>query len=1650
MASTHRAPKQWCLSKVETVNTYENWRQNLKYTLSLDPNFAQFLVEDCQWGKKIKSAPLRGFTDDIDTVPADKRKTAQQKVTLLELMLGQIANYCPIISRNTIIKTSTSIQSIWQVIRLHYGFQSTGAHFIDFSDIHLRPDERPEDLYQRLMAFAEDNLLRSDSGISHHGQPVSEDEELSPSLENFVVLTWLRLIHTSLPKLVKQRYGTELRSRTLASIKPEISQALDSLLDEIRASDDAKAMRAATSRPPPPRPSYIPQPRSGPRQQRRPSRTQKSCPICKQVGRNSSDHFLSECPHLPEQDRRFILKARQIAHIMDNSPDDEPPVVNEDEENCGTDHDTDTPSAFRVRTRQSPYLDTFCGHHTVRITIDTGATGNMISASTAKRLGATVKESSQSAHQADGSSPLTVTGETRLTLSRDGRQFQFEALVIENLDVAALGGTPFMESNDLAVRPAKRLISLADGTSFIYGSHRDQSKAHSVRRAHVLHAPSSSTTVWPGEFIELQLPKDISSPDSTFALEPRTDTPSANTADPNQPWPAPDIINSVAGKIRIPNLTTRPHVLKRHEHFCQVRPVYVPTPDDKPYEHNTNRSSQSKRPTRESQHSHQVSLDPDNILPTETRAMFQSLNQEFDEVFNPEFSGYNGYAGPFEAVINMGPVQPPQRKGRLPQYSKDKLQELQQKFDDLEERGVFARPEDMDITVEYLNPSFLVKKANGGFRLVTAFADVGRYSKPQPALMPDVNSTLRQIAQWKHIIATDLTSAFYQIPLSRSSLKYCGVATPFRGVRVYTRSAMGMPGSETALEELMCRVFGDLLKEGIVAKIADDLYCGGNTHNELLHNWRRVLHALYNCELRLSATKTIICPKTTTILGWVWSLGTLRASPHRVATLASCSFPEKVTGLRSFIGAYKVLARVLPNCASIISPLDDIVAGRQSADRLQWTDETRTAFTDAQTFLSKARTITLPRPDDQLWIVTDGAVKSHGIGATMYVTRHGTLFLAGFFSAKLRGRQPTWLPCEIEALSIAAATKHFSPYIIQSTHKTSILTDSKPCVQAFEKLCRGEFSASPRVSTFLSTVSRFQATVRHLAGSANIPSDFASRNAQVCTDSSCQICSFVRHTEDSVVQRISTQDIIAGKAKLPFTSRSAWSNLQAECSDLRRTHAHLLQGTRPSKKTTNAKDVKRYLNVATLAKDGLLIVHRSEPLAPARECVIVPRQVLDGLLTALHIQLDHPSCHQLKCVVHRYFYALDMDKAIDKVSSSCHQCAALRNAPASVKPQATADPPDAVGISFAADVIKRSRQLILVVRESVTSFTAACFIEDERHTTLRDALITLCIELRPLDGPPAVIRTDPAPGFQSLVTNELLQQHRLSIEIGRIKNVNKNPVAEKAVRELADELLRQDPTGGAVTPLTLALATSCLNSRIRSRGLSAREMWYHRDQFTNGQIPITDRQLILDQHNLRNANHPHSEKAKSPSGKIAPDTVIAIGDLVYLHGDRNKTKGRSRYLVTAVDGLWCNIRKFVGSQLRSTSYRVRRSECFKVPCNSDRDRGFPSNHPGLNDNDSADEADTTLAPAPPTPPSIPIILSTPAEQAGGPPSPDNRAPHELDTSPPASQIRQPTVQPDSPGDMSIPCPRLPSRRSSRLRKPPSYLDDYITEFDTDL
>ena len=158
-----------------------------------------------------------------------------------------------------------------------------------------------------------------------------------------------------------------------------------------------------------------------------------------------------------------------------------------------------------------------------------------------------------------------------------------------------------MESNDIAVHPAK--------------SQRQTVTINSTaRRAIVLRFPPTSTTVWPGEFLEVELPGDAP-PDSVGALELRTYARSVRKLTASQLWVQPTIVSSVAGKMRIPNLTT-----ERNEHFCQVHAVY------RPEAHSINVqlpvSPSSRPPVHQTCKNHSVnaSRDPNNLPPHDIRA----------------------------------------------------------------------------------------------------------------------------------------------------------------------------------------------------------------------------------------------------------------------------------------------------------------------------------------------------------------------------------------------------------------------------------------------------------------------------------------------------------------------------------------------------------------------------------------------------------------------------------------------------------------------------------------------------------------------------------------------------------------------------------------------------------------------------------------------------------------------------------------------------------------------------------------------------------------------------------------------------------------------------------------------------------------------
>ena len=90
---------------------------------------------------------------------------------------------------------------------------------------------------------------------------------------------------------------------------------------------------------------------------------------------------------------------------------------------------------------------------------------------------------------------------------------------------------------------------------------------------------------------------------------------------------------------------------------------------------------------------------------------------------------------------------------------------------------------------------------------------------------------------------------------------------------------------------------------------------------------------------------------------------------------------------------------------------------------------------------------------------------------------------------------------------------------------------------------------------------------------------------------------------------------------------------------------------------------------------------------------------------------------------------------------------------------------------------------------------------------------------------------------------------------------------------------------------------------------------------------VADYDLILGRHEQRSTNHASREKSKNPRGLVPNTPSLHVGDIVYLISDKDKFRARDRYIAVSIDFLWWFVKKFSGSQLRATSYKVKLSEC---------------------------------------------------------------------------------------------------------------------------
>ena len=104
------------------------------------------------------------------------------------------------------------------------------------------------------------------------------------------------------------------------------------------------------------------------------------------------------------------------------------------------------------------------------------------------------------------------------------------------------------------------------------------------------------------------------------------------------------------------------------------------------------------------------------------------------------------------------------------------------------------------------------------------------------------------------------------------------------------------------------------------------------------------------------------------------------------------------------------------------------------------------------------------------------------------------------------------------------------------------------------------------------------------------------------------------------------------------------------------------------KNEKKANEIRKYLRMCTLNKDGLVVAKntdRSQPFQANKTWrVVIPREFAYSYTVILHRKFDHPQPNQMLKLFNRNFFMLDAAEIIKQVTNNCdYPCQAVKTVP---------------------------------------------------------------------------------------------------------------------------------------------------------------------------------------------------------------------------------------------------------------------------------------------------------------------------------------------------------------------------------------------------
>ena len=538
----------------------------------------------------------------------------------------------------------------------------------------------------------------------------------------------------------------------------------------------------------------------------------------------------------------------------------------------------------------------------------------------------------------------------------------------------------------------------------------------------------------------------------------------------------------------------------------------------------------------------------------QAEAMVKRLTEkEFPQVFPKELPALTPKEPergmpPFEIKLKPD-TQPFGRYG--PRMTEANTLEAGKMIKELLEKG-FIRPS----RSPWGSPMFLVDKPDGTKRMVIDYRALNASTVRNRYPLPRVDELFDQLQGARYFSKIDLRTGYWQIRVAADDVAKTAF-TSRHGHFEWLVLPMGLTNAPAEFMALMEHSFRDMLNKFVLVFL-DDILVYSRTLEEHERHLRAVLQRLADQKLYGKLSKCQFARQEVEFLGHFVGRRGIRMVDGKVAAVENWPTPSCQKEVEQFVGLAGYYRRFIGKFSEIASPLTELCGtlrkDKTGAKRapptkpFTWGDAQQRAFEQLKEAVASAPCLAIPDPKREFIVHTDAS--GYATGAVLMQKFDEGLRPIAFLSRKMNAAERNYPVHEQELLAILNALKAWRHYL--GGQRFTILTDHQSL-----QYVESSAMATPRQMRWAAWLTEFDFVIKYTPGNTNVVADALSRGAAGGSVSTAAAAGGAQDTPSEASSARTLIAAITALAPLPTRIRDAVGRDAAYLDHLARSDEEL-------------------------------------------------------------------------------------------------------------------------------------------------------------------------------------------------------------------------------------------------------------------------------------------------------------------------------------------------------------------------------------------------------------------------------------------------------------------------------------------------------------